>query len=33
MRTLLVVIPDVFCHHGPKMLLVKDHHMVKALSA
>jgi hypothetical protein len=33
MRTLLVVIADEFCQHGPKRLLVKDDDVVKALSA
>ena len=33
MRTLLVVILDEFCQYGPKMLLVQDDDVVKALSA
>src|SRR6266487_4510379 len=33
MRTLLVVILDKFCQYGPKMLLVQDDDVVKALSA
>ena len=33
MRTLAVVIPYEFCQHGPKMLLVKDNYVVKALAA
>ena len=33
MRTILVVVLHEFCQHGPKMLLVKDDDVVKALSA
>ena len=33
MRPLLVVILDKFCQYGPKMLLVQDDDVVKALSA
>jgi hypothetical protein len=33
MRTFLVVILDEFCQYGPKMLLVQDDDVVKALSA
>jgi hypothetical protein len=32
MRPLLVVILDKFCEYGPKMLLVQDDDVVKALS-
>jgi len=33
MWTILVVILDEFGQHGPKMLLIEDDEMVKALSA
>jgi hypothetical protein len=33
MRTLLVVVTDEFCQYGPKMLLVQDEDVVKALAA
>jgi hypothetical protein len=33
MRTILVVILDEFCQHGPNMLLVQDDDVVKALAA
>ena len=33
MRTFLVVILDKFCQYGPKMLLVQDDDVVKALAA